>query len=129
MKTMSLVRFSNSKDPITDLKNKIRHIYDLHLMLKDKDISTFFHGPDFDAMLINVGKDDVTGFRNNNEWLKSHPSSAIIFKEAEKTWNEIKTTYKTSFKELVTGILPSEKDVLLTLKEMNQSLLRIEWDI
>ena len=33
-KIMSLVRFSQTKEPITDLSNKIRHIYDIHMMLK-----------------------------------------------------------------------------------------------
>lgn len=33
-KIMSLVRFSYGKDPITDLKNKVRHTYDLHQLLK-----------------------------------------------------------------------------------------------
>lgn len=33
-KIMSLVRFSYDEDPITSLKNKIRHCYDLHQLLR-----------------------------------------------------------------------------------------------
>ena len=40
-KIMSLVRFSYSENPIIDLKNKIRHIYDLHQLLKHTKFSTF----------------------------------------------------------------------------------------
>ena len=37
-KIMSLVRFSQTENPIDDLRNKIRHTYDIHLMLKDNNI-------------------------------------------------------------------------------------------
>ncbi|WP_290792786.1 nucleotidyl transferase AbiEii/AbiGii toxin family protein [Flavihumibacter sp. UBA7668] len=48
-KIMSLVRFSFTEDPYTDLANKIRHIYDLHMMLKNTEIKTFFDSPYFDS--------------------------------------------------------------------------------
>lgn len=37
-KIMSLVRFSYSEDYIADLKSKIRHTYDIHQLLQEKDI-------------------------------------------------------------------------------------------
>ncbi|RLD56236.1 MAG: nucleotidyl transferase AbiEii/AbiGii toxin family protein, partial [Bacteroidetes bacterium] len=78
-KIMSLVRFSYSDIPINDLRTKIRHIYDIHILLKDNAINAFFNSIDFDIMLQTVGNDDVQGFKNNSEWLKVHPVSAIIF--------------------------------------------------
>ncbi|WP_239023034.1 nucleotidyl transferase AbiEii/AbiGii toxin family protein [Pontibacter mangrovi] len=41
-KIMSLVRFSRSEDLIADLRNKIRHVYDIHQMLKDDELRRFF---------------------------------------------------------------------------------------
>jgi len=78
-KIMSLVRFSYAKDPITDLKNKIRHLYDLHKLLKIDEVNTFFESDDFENMLVSVAKDDINSFRNENEWLEKHPKEAIIF--------------------------------------------------
>ncbi len=85
-KIMSLVRFSYSGNPIKNLNNKIRHIYDIHFLLKDKSINNFFYSPDFEEMLQKVGDDDVFSFKNNNEWLKKHPASALIFHNPESTW-------------------------------------------
>jgi hypothetical protein len=82
-KIMSLVRFSYGENPIDDLKKKIRHTYDLHQLLRQKEFSEFFHSPAFDDMLLKVAKDDVTSFRNNNKWLNHHPSEAVIFKDVE----------------------------------------------
>jgi len=41
-KIMSLVRFSYTANPIEDLSNKIRHIYDLNKMLRNREIEVFF---------------------------------------------------------------------------------------
>src|SRR5690606_11632088 len=47
-KIMSLVRFSYSENPIADLKKKIRHTYDLHQLLRQKEFSDFLNSSAFD---------------------------------------------------------------------------------
>ena len=114
-KIMSLVRFSQTQEPYTDLSNKIRHIYDVHLMLKNDDVDDFLNNGDFDKLLIRVGKDDIVSFKNNNKWLQNHPATAIIFSKPDDTWNRIKNTYRSTFRELVLGELPVEADLINTL--------------
>ena len=55
-KIMSLVRFSQMDHPYTNLSNKIRHVYDIHLMMNDESIQSFFKSSEFDKMLVKVGK-------------------------------------------------------------------------
>jgi len=128
-KIMSLVRFSRTEDPYVDLANKIRHLYDIHLMLKNPEIKIFFDSPEFDKMLIKVGKDDVVSYKNNNDWLVEHPSKALIYANPDETWDKIKTTYRSTFKDLVTGKLPEEDDIVATLKKVSNRLKLIEWKI
>ncbi len=128
-KIMSLVRFSYSENPIGDLNNKIRHIYDIHFLLKDKSINTFFNSIDFDRMLQKVGNDDVFSFKSNNEWLKKHPVSALIFHKPESTWEQLKNTYIGNFKELVYGKFPTELEILETIKIVAERLTKIDWEI
>lgn len=128
-KIMSLVRFSQTEDPYTDLSNKIRHIYDVHMMLKNDTVLTFFNSIEFDKLLIQVGKDDVISYKNNNEWLKKHPAGAIIFGQAQDTWDKIKTTYRNTFKDLVIGELPEESALVNTLLTIAQRLKKINWNI
>ncbi|MDA3886103.1 MAG: nucleotidyl transferase AbiEii/AbiGii toxin family protein, partial [Candidatus Delongbacteria bacterium] len=92
-KIMSLVRFSRQDKPYVDLGLKVRHIYDLYMMLKDKSILSFFNSKNFDTMIQNVGREDMISFNNNNEWLNEHPSKAIIFDDPESTWERIKAPY------------------------------------
>ncbi|MDA3886165.1 MAG: nucleotidyl transferase AbiEii/AbiGii toxin family protein, partial [Candidatus Delongbacteria bacterium] len=92
-KIMSLVRFSRQDKPYEDLGFKVRHIYDLYMMLKDKGINSFFKSEEFDLMVQTVGSEDMISFNNNNEWLNEHPSKAIIFDDPESTWERIKAPY------------------------------------
>jgi len=128
-KIMSLVRFSYGENPMDDLKKKIRHTYDLHQLLKQNEFLGFFHSKAFDEMLLKVANDDVASFRNNNKWLNYHPNEALIFKDLENVWNELKTIYNDDFKNLVYGEFPKEEAVLETLKMIQERLKAISWTI
>lgn len=128
-KIMSLVRFSRTEEPIDDLRNKIRHVYDIHQMLKDEEIQQFFKSSGLDDMLIKVGNDDMIGYKNNNDWIPEHPSTAIIFDKPQETWGQLSTAYKGDFKDLVTGELPAEGELIKTLKQVAARLKKIEWNI
>lgn len=121
-KIMSLVRFSFTSEPIADLNNKVRHIYDIHKLLSIPDVRTFFNSPDFESMLSKVTSDDAVSFKHNNEWRTNHPSTAIMFSDTENIWNQIKNTYSTTFAELVYGELPTETEILSSLDEVSQRL-------
>ena len=128
-KIMSLVRFSYSENPIEDLNNKIRHIYDLNRLLKSETIREFFTSKDFDELLLNVANDDVLSFKSDNEWLQNHPTQALIFKESNEVWNKLKTTYSTTFSKLVYGELPNDKEILETLNAIKERMENINWKI
>lgn len=128
-KIMSLVRFSRSQEPITDLRNKIRHVYDIHQMLKDVEIQQFFNSIEFDEMLHQVGHDDMIGYKNNNKWIPEHPSTALIFEKPQETWEQLSAEYNSNFKDLVTGELPLEKLLVDTLSMVADRLKKINWEI
>ena len=128
-KIMSLVRFSHTSKPISDLRNKIRHTYDIHLMLMDNKIKSFFQSKDFEIMLLQVANDDISSFKNNNKWLSIHPAKSIIFSEPIETWNKIKDVYTSGFRELVFGEVPQETEILKTLTAVANRLKTIEWNI
>jgi hypothetical protein len=128
-KIMSMVRFSYGENPIDDLKKKIRHTYDLHQLLKQEEFFKFFQSTAFDEMLLKVANDDVTSFRNNNKWLNYHPSEALVFKDLENVWDELKAIYNGDFKNLVYGELPKEEAILKTLKMIQERLKAISWTI
>ncbi len=128
-KIMSLVRFSYVENPMDDLKKKIRHIYDLHQLIKQDEFSGFFQSTVFDEMLLKVAKDDVASYKNNNKWLLHHPNEALIFKDLENIWSGLTSTYISDFNNLVYGELPKEDAVLGTLKMIQERLKTISWTL
>ncbi|WP_421828342.1 nucleotidyl transferase AbiEii/AbiGii toxin family protein [Larkinella sp.] len=128
-KIMSLVRFSYTERPLVDLRNKIRHVYDLHQLLKQEGISAFFDSDDLDVMLHKVGKDDEISFRNNKDWLYRHPADALLFSDLDRVWPELRSTYHGSFKNLVFGELPTDEAVFQTLGRINDRLALVAWTI
>jgi hypothetical protein len=105
------------------------YIYDIHMMLKNEEIRSFFSSNDFNIMLLKVGHDDVLSYKNKNEWLRKHPSEAIIFDKPVETRSKIKTSYSSSFKELEIGKLPKESDLIDTLNRVSKRLENVHWDI
>lgn len=128
-KIMSLMRFSFTNDPITDLNNKIRHVYDIDKLLDDKEVNTFFNSPKFDKLLLIVANDDIISFKNNNSWLENHPATAMIYADIENTWSQMRNTYNTTFKELVYGELPTEEKMTRTLKTVYDRIVSVNWII
>lgn len=128
-KIMSLVRFSYSENPMRDLGNKIRHMYDLNRLLLNRELLAFFNSDTFDKMLLKVAQEDVLSFKNNNDWLKNPPANSFLFKNPEKVWDNLKTTYNSAFKNLVYGSFPDEKEILETLFLLKNRLEKIKWEI
>jgi len=128
-KIMSLVRFSYTEHPMDDLKQKIRHTYDLYKLLKKNEFLDFFNSTSFDEMLLKVAIDDVASYKNNNKWLIHHPNQALIFKKLENVWETLKVTYNSDFKTLVYGELPKDDAVFETLKMIQNRLENISWPI
>ena len=68
-KIISLIRFSYTENPLEDLSNKVRHTYDLTLLLKLDIIKDFVNSGLFDTMLLQVAKDDDKAIPNDKNWL------------------------------------------------------------
>lgn len=125
-KIMSLVRFSYGENPIQQLKDKIRHTYDIHQLLQLEEVLHFFNSDNFVDMLLNVKEDDKLSFKTENDWLNHPIYKAIIFSETEKVWSQLKTTYTQDFGMLVYGSLPNEKEIENTLKLVGDRLRMIK---
>ncbi|WP_439488790.1 nucleotidyl transferase AbiEii/AbiGii toxin family protein [Algoriphagus sp.] len=128
-KILSLVRFSHSENPIADLKMKIRHLYDLHRILREENIKAFILSSDFEVMINRVGQDDVIGYRSNNSWLYLHPKEALIFADLDGVWKELEPTYSRDFSGLVYGGFPLPQDVLSSMKILADRLDEIIWEV
>ncbi len=128
-KIMSLVRFSYGKEPIADLKKKVRHIYDLHRLLAKTTYFDFIQTDGFDEMLLKVASDDIASFKNNNKWLGNHPADSLMFRDVDSIWKELVSTYNSDFKPLVYKNFPPDSEILSTLILIQERLRTIDWNL
>jgi hypothetical protein len=131
-KIISLVRFSYTESPITDLSNKVRHTYDLTLLLRLDSIKDFVNSDSFGIMLLQVAKDDDKAIPNNKEWLYNHPREALIFSDTVMVWNVLKKVYRgTKFNELLIGNEkpPHENNIFETLVFLSERIELISWEV
>ena len=128
-KIISLIRFSYTENPLEDLKDKVRHTYDIHQLLQRDRISSFLQSDDFEKMLLQVGKDDDKAIPNDKEWLLAHPSQSLFFNQTEMVWKSLGKTYSGSFRELLTGDLPEEGKVLKSMMRISVRLKEVKWEI
>mgnify|MGYP005861710723 FL=1 len=80
-------------------------------------------------MLTKVGKDDIESYGDQYEWLYKHPVSALVFDEPKETWNNIRTVYNSTFKDLVIGDLPAEDNLISDLKSLSNRIEKINWTL
>ena len=131
-KIISLIRFSYTENPLEDLSNKVRHTYDLTLLMKLDAIKDFVNSDLFDTMLLQVAKDDDKAIPNDKNWLYNHPKDALMFSETEMVWNTLKKVYSGSkFNELLIGKTkpPTENEVFESLVFLSKRIEGIEWEV
>ncbi|MDR2270377.1 MAG: nucleotidyl transferase AbiEii/AbiGii toxin family protein [Sphingobacterium sp.] len=127
-KIMSLVRFSYSEMPIPDLKKKVKHMYDLHQLLRYKEFQDFLRSDRFFEMILSVANRDAKSLRNNNQWLRYHPIESLFFSNLEENWlGHFEQVYNDDFSMLVYDKLPMSAQVLKILLLIKERIRKVEW--
>lgn len=119
-KVFAVLDFSFEPNYIEELSNKVRHIYDLYILFKDKEVNEFFNSDDFFVMASKVViENDFFGKRKNIKY-----SESVLYDIDEL--NKIKRVYNESFSKLVFGELP---EIELIKKVINEILDKIKlWE-
>jgi len=105
-KILALARASYAPDPLAQLREKIRHTYDLYCLLQVPDIQAFVAGAEFFHTLRLVQADDAKNSEFQGEWANKPLSSAWIYQADPSLWKQLESTYTGAFKGLVYGELP-----------------------
>ena len=89
-KTVSLIRFSMSQDPLASLSSKIRHFYDLNALMTIKDLEEYVCGVEFVRDVETLVKHDQAAFDEPFGWkgLKDLTQSPLVL-DFEKLWEAL----------------------------------------
>ena len=118
-KIAGIIRASFKKpDDHSDLKKKIRHLYDITMLLRDNAISKFVSSGEFLKLYEQVKADDLAVSEEQASYAKMNPLDAPIFKSTSDVLKELTTTYEVQFMSLVykTENAPTIKELKAALE-------------
>ena len=98
-----------------ELQKKIRHFYDIHLLLQKAQIEAFVGSEAFGEMMNIVKEDDSDNIQFNEDWATKTLLDAPVFQETGETLSRLDTYYHHTFKTLVYGDLPDIQEIEKTI--------------
>lgn len=112
-KIMGLVRASYEADAVADFRRRIRHFYDITMILREPRYRDFIATAEFLAMIDDVKESDRLSMPNSTEWLEPPLADAMIFAETDLVWSAIKSDFHGNFKDMVySEEMPSDNEVI-----------------
>ncbi|QCR25249.1 nucleotidyl transferase AbiEii/AbiGii toxin family protein [Pontibacter sp. SGAir0037] len=115
-KVLALVRTSYAENPVDELGSKIRHVYDLHTMLKAPAVTAFLHSEGFFQMIKAVQADDARNSEFQGGWAMQPLDACLLFADVRGTWGSLATAYLQEFRSLVYGTLPDPEEIVAVLE-------------
>ena len=113
---MGLVRASHEADPIAEFRRRIRHIYDIVLIMRAKELREFVDSDAFVELIQEVGECDRRSIPGAAAWLDSPLAETMIVDDAESLWSRVRSEFHGNFKDMVYGdSVPDDDEVLSCL--------------
>ena len=120
-KISPVARASFESDEVySQLKEKIRHFYDIYHLIREDEIKAFLNSDDMNSMIQNVKEDDQKQF--SSDWANVKLHSTKIF-ENINILDELDSYYNSNFKTLVySENLPNMQDIKAKFEELAKIL-------
>ena len=128
-KTVSLIRFSMSDDPVAALSGKIRHFYDIHALLSRSDIEDYIQEKRFLADMQQLIRHDRQAFDNPPRWheLKMLDESPL-FADFETLWRRLTPVYERNLAAIAYRPIPSPEEISASCRRLMECLRGLSWD-
>lgn len=126
-KLMSLVKASRANEPTQELKARIKHIYDLCVIVRYPDYKNMLAEESMVDMLRTVRQADEDQFKQNSAtWLTQPPHEAWLFDKSQEAWKTLEDEYYGSFSDMIYDAeLPDREEILSLLEQAHTALAKI----
>lgn len=124
-KVFGLIRASCADNAVQALKEKIRHIYDICMIVRVEHYMKFVQSEQFLEMLRIVYLADVDQFKDKADWLEESLEKALIFQNTPEILPMLLNEYQNIFSDMVFDEdLPSEQEIITVFSLIHQQLIR-----
>lgn len=121
-KILGVIKDSYSDQPIVKLSNRIRHLYDICLILRHDEYRNFFTSGECTHLFKDCIEDEIKSFGDPHNNFQKPLIEAPIFSNFEKWRPSLEATYDSIFSNLVYGNLPAMDEVMNTLIFIKEKL-------
>ncbi len=108
----------------SELKKKIRHLYDLTMLLRQDVIKNFISSSQFQKMVTQVQQDDSNFFDPGKSLIMKNFKDAPIYKNSKDALEGLRTAYDGQFATLIFSQddAPDFKEILKALQSIEKNL-------
>jgi predicted nucleotidyltransferase component of viral defense system len=126
-KIMGIIRAGYSENPMDSLREKIRHIYDLHKLLTTVEIQEFLttSSQQFSSILSAVKLDDQKNVEFQGDWMNKSPLKSFLFNNPKAVLEDLEDYYLNDFSSLVYGELPTISELVDSMNQIKEAMSRI----
>lgn len=110
-KMLGVIKDSYSDDPIARLSNRIRHLYDICLVLRHDEYQDFIASDEFKSLCDKCIEDEKAGEFEHSDCFEEPLINAPLFSDFETWRNSLNRTYTGTFSHLVHGDLPDMSEI------------------
>lgn len=121
-KMLGVIKDSYDDDPVAKLSARIRHLYDICLILREEQYREFIAGDDFLLLCQRCMNEEKAGGMVAPDYLEKPLMDAPLFSQFEKWRPALETTYSGIFSELVYGDLPAIEEISAALQLLRDAL-------
>lgn len=121
-KMLGLIKDSYNEHPAARLSDRIRHLYDICLILRQDEYRAFVQSDEFMPLCAICIADEKTGFFEHSDCFEKPLADAPLFSDFEKWRSALEATYRGIFADLVFGEMPDMDEIVRALYFMCETL-------
>ena len=108
-KLVSLIRFSFEDEVVKSIASKIRHFYDLHYLVNDKECAKYLQSSEFKDDLSELLIHDQQEFDRPKGWQTKTVKDSPLFEDFPTLWTSLSSIYRSELTPLAFLEIPDEK--------------------
>jgi hypothetical protein len=117
-KLVSLLRFSLTENPKSELAKKIRHFYDLYYLTHDEECVKYIQSANFRKDLQELFAYDQQEFDEPSGWQTKTLNDSPLLIDFPDVWASLRTTYQNELSNLAFAEIPDEEEVETTVQQI-----------
>lgn len=124
-KLVSLIRFSFEDDVVKSVASKIRHFYDLHYLVNDKECYEYLQSSKFQSDISELLIHDQQEFDKPKGWQTKTLKESPLFKDFPSLWYNLSSIYQRELTPLIFSEIPDQilikESFMKILEELKKS--------